>query len=91
MRFLRPLLYGLSLGFGLSATACSDNEPGGPSTGTGARLQEIVAGLSAPLYLTAPTGDPRLFLVERTGAIRIVKDGLLLGEPFLSISNQVTT
>jgi glucose/arabinose dehydrogenase len=91
MRFFRPLLYGLSLGFGLSASGCSDNEPGGPSAGSGARLQEIVAGLSAPLYLTAPTGDPRLFIVEKTGAIRIVKDGLLLGEPFLSIANQVTT
>lgn len=91
MRFFRPLLYGLSLGFSLSASACSDDGPGGPSTGTGARLQEIVAGLSSPLYLTAPTGDPRLFIVEKTGAIRIVKDGLLLGEPFLSISNQVTT
>jgi hypothetical protein len=54
-------------------------------------LQEVVAGLSAPLFLTAPDGDPRLFIVERAGRIRIVQSGNLLATPFLDLSARVST
>ncbi len=81
---------GLSLASG-SASACSGDGPVGPPTGTGARLQEVVTGLSVPLYLTAPAGDARLFIVEKTGGIRIVKGGALLPDPFLDLSAQVSS
>jgi len=81
---------GLSLASG-SASACSGDGPVGPPAGTGARLQEVVTGLSVPLYLTAPAGDARLFIVEKTGGIRIVKDGALLPDPFLDLSAQVSS
>jgi glucose/arabinose dehydrogenase len=68
----------------------SDSGPTLPS-GEGVRLLEIASGLSFPLYLTAPAGDlSRLFIVEKTGGIRIVKDGILLPDPFLNISGQVS-
>ena len=54
-------------------------------------LQEVAAGLDFPLYLTAPPGDSRLFIVEKGGAIRIVKDGSLLPTPFLDLSSLVST
>lgn len=54
-------------------------------------LQEVVSGLSAPLFLTVPSGDPRLFIVERAGSIRIVQNGTLLATPFLDITSRVTT
>lgn len=83
---------GLSLGFGLGASACSGNNPGEPPAGTGVRLQQVAAGFSSPLYLTSPVGDAaRLFVVERTGGIRIVKDGVLLAEPFLDLSARTST
>jgi len=53
--------------------------------------QTIATGLDSPLYLTAPAGDPRLFVVEKTGRIRIIKNGILLPEPFLDISDQIST
>src|SRR5688572_18393395 len=81
---------GLSLTLAVGASACSGEDPIEPPTGSGARLQEVVTGLSAPLYLTAPPGDPRLFIVEKTGAIRIVKDGLLLPAAFLDLSSQIS-
>jgi glucose/arabinose dehydrogenase len=60
--------------------------------GSGVRLVEVVSGLNFPTYLTAPPGDlSRLFIIERAGVIRIVKDGVLLPTPFLDISGQVTT
>jgi glucose/arabinose dehydrogenase len=59
--------------------------------GTGVRLAEVATGLSFPLYLTTPPGDlHRLFIVEKTGRIRIVKDGALLPAAFLDLSGQVS-
>jgi glucose/arabinose dehydrogenase len=86
----------LSLIFGLIASGCNsqfENEtPPGPPVGTEpVALQLVVAGLSAPLYLTTPEGDPRLFIVEKVGTIRIVQDGALLPQPFLDISGSVST
>jgi glucose/arabinose dehydrogenase len=83
---------GLSLNLAVGASACSSqSEPNLPQ-GSGARLQEVAAGLSFPLYLTAPPGDlTRLFIVEKTGAIRIVKNGTLLATPFLDISGQISS
>jgi glucose/arabinose dehydrogenase len=82
----------LSLGSPFYASGCSGDDPPGPANGTGARLQEIAAGLSAPLYLTTPPGDAaRLFIVEQTGAIRLMKDGVLLTVPFLDLSSRIST
>jgi hypothetical protein len=83
---------GLSLAFGSGASACSGDTPSGPPAGSGLGLQEVVTGLSVPLYLTAPVGDlTRLFVVEKTGRIRIVKDGALLPDPFLDLSAKISS
>jgi hypothetical protein len=49
----------------------------------------VASGLAAPIYLTAPPGDPRLFVVERAGQIRIVEGGSVLATPFLDIRAKV--
>jgi glucose/arabinose dehydrogenase len=55
------------------------------------RLRSIAAGLDRPVYLThAGDGSGRLFLVEKTGKIRILKDGALLPDPFLDIRGRIT-
>jgi glucose/arabinose dehydrogenase len=71
--------------------ACFGNAWSGPKVRAAAtlRLQEVAAGLSSPLYLTAPAGDPRLFVVEQPGRIRIVQDGKLLSSPFLDLTSRV--
>lgn len=53
------------------------------------RLQEVVSGLEDPVFLTAPANDPRLFVVEQRGRIRIVKNGVLLPAPFLDVTSKV--
>jgi glucose/arabinose dehydrogenase len=53
-------------------------------------LQEVATGLDFPTYLTSPHGDSRLFILEKDGVIRLVKDGALLDQPFLDIRNQVS-
>ncbi len=42
-----------------------------------------------PIYLTAPAGDARLFVVEKPGTIRIVANGSVLAAPFLDINTLV--
>lgn len=53
------------------------------------RLSEVASGLKNPLYLTSPPGDPRLFIVEQAGRIRIVEKGKLLAAPFLDIAGKI--
>jgi len=60
-----------------------------PVRSTGLALETVASGLEDPLYLTAPAQDPRLFVVEQAGRIRIVKDGRLLPRPFLDLTDRV--
>ena len=51
-----------------------------------------VGTFAAPMYVTSPPGDAtRLFVVERSGVIRVVRDGTKLATPFLDISSEVNT
>jgi glucose/arabinose dehydrogenase len=61
-----------------------------PSAAAGAVPLAQVGGFAAPVYVTAPPGDThRAFVVERKGTIRVIKDGLTLGTPFLDITGLV--
>lgn len=53
-------------------------------------LRQVAAGLDNPVFLTAPAGDKRQFIVERPGRIRILQDGLVQSVPFLDISARVS-
>src|SRR5690606_11533129 len=48
-------------------------------------------GLDEPIYLTSPPGDPRLFVVEQGGTVRIIEDGQLLDEPFLDLTDRLVS
>jgi glucose/arabinose dehydrogenase len=50
-----------------------------------------VATAVNPVFLTAPDGDTRQFVVERAGRIRILQNGAFLTQPFLDISPRVFT
>ena len=50
-----------------------------------------MSGLSQPVALVAAPGDTgRIFIVEKTGTIRIVKGSQLLSRPFLDIGDRVS-
>jgi len=60
-----------------------------PTPATGLTLERVAIGLSDPLYVTALPDDSRLFVVEQSGRIRIVKAGRLLPAPFLDLTDRV--
>ena len=55
-------------------------------------LEALPGAFEQPVFVTAPAKDrSRLFVVEKTGRIRIIKDGAVLPQPFLDISARVST
>jgi glucose/arabinose dehydrogenase len=89
----------LALAFGSIACAApkddaarvSAEEPSPVKSVNDVRLgvEEVARGLDQPVYVTAPPGDPRLFIVEQPGRIRVVENGQLIGKPFLDIASKV--
>lgn len=51
----------------------------------------VATGLNQPLYLTAPTGDSRQFIVEKGGLVKILSGGTVQSSPFLDLSAKVAT
>ena len=62
-----------------------------PLDATGPRIGLTpVATVDRPVHVAGAPGDPsRLYVVERTGRIRVIKDGVLLEEPFLDLRPSV--
>jgi glucose/arabinose dehydrogenase len=61
-----------------------------PSGAVSLKLETIATGFSLPLYLTAPAGDARLFVVEKGGQIKIIQNGTTLPTAFLDISSRIS-
>lgn len=59
---------------------------------TAVALAAVEVGTAVnPVFLTAPPGDARQFVVERAGRVRIMQNGVLLTQPYLDISARVFT
>jgi cysteine-rich repeat protein len=51
----------------------------------------VTDAVALPVHVSAPPLDPhRVFIIEQRGRIRIVRDGVLLPDPFLAIENRVS-
>ena len=54
-------------------------------------LRQTAGGLDHPLFVASPgDGSGRLFIVEKTGRIRVLRGGRLLAAPFLDLSASVS-
>ena len=72
-------------------TTTSESPDGSAAARRPVRLLRL-GRFDEPTYLTAPRGDTRRrFVVERGGRVRVVRGGRVLGEPFLDISDRVST
>ena len=61
-----------------------------PAPASGIALVQVASGLDSPVHLVSPPGDPRLFIVEQPGRIRVVEGGRLRIEPFLNLMDRVS-
>lgn len=77
--------------FGLIACGGGSSDGDEDPNGIAVRRELVATGLDFPLFLTTPPGDTtRLFIVEKTGRIRIIRDGAILPNPFLNLSALVS-
>jgi glucose/arabinose dehydrogenase len=55
------------------------------------RLQKV-GSFDSPVFVTSPPADTsRLFVVEKGGKVRVVRDGKTLGTPFLDVGDKIVT
>ena len=73
--------------------ACNKDDDDNPGNGGGSltpNLQMIADGMTSPVGVVAAPGDnSRLFVIDQTGQVWIVKNGTKMSEPFLDISSKM--
>jgi hypothetical protein len=62
-----------------------------PAPEEGFYIELVDDSFSAPLFVTAPTGDRRLFVVERGGKVKVVIDDQVLATPYLDVGHLLPT
>lgn len=87
---------GCAKGTGESVVVGGTAQPSTPTTSTALanialRFELVADGFEQPLFVASPVDDDRLFVVEKTGRIWIIKDGVTLDTPFLDLSRSVST
>ncbi len=97
---IEPHVRRIGLSLLLSLAACGGNgeaneptpppPPNGPAPIGEPTLLEVADGLDFPVHLASPPGDERLFVVEKVGTIRVIREGEVLAEPFLDVRNLVS-
>jgi glucose/arabinose dehydrogenase len=68
----------------------ADTTPGKAGSGRGGVRLEKVGDFDQPLYVTQPPGSQDLYVVEKPGRIRLVRDGEVVSEPVLDVSDKVS-
>jgi glucose/arabinose dehydrogenase len=77
----RQFFYQLALFLLVGCTAAQD----------GSSFSQVVTGLNQPVGVThSGDGSGRLFIIEKGGFIRIVREGQLSSEPFLDVRGLIT-
>jgi glucose/arabinose dehydrogenase len=75
-----------------SATPVPHEDPDAAQTASAnVVLTQVVSGLASPTQVVAAgDGSDRLFVVQQGGRIRVIKAGVLLSTPFLSLTDKVS-
>src|SRR5262249_15777532 len=88
MKYLSVIMICALLACSLSCDDDDYNNGGGNDDGVSLNL--VAEGLNSPVALIeSPDNSGRLFLVDQTGQIYIIKDGERMATPFLDISDKL--
>ncbi len=55
------------------------------------KLEKVISGINTPLAMVQPAGDPRMFIIEQNGRVKILEGGKLKPTPFLDIRSKIKT
>ena len=88
-RQVKRLSLGLVFVLLLGGAVLTDGRPAGPRATRAAGLEVIATSLDAPFLVATPPGDPRLFIAEQRGVIKVYKDGAVQSTWFLDIRSKV--
>jgi glucose/arabinose dehydrogenase len=78
----------LSLRVALAAIALAIAMDSRTAQAQGAAIR-VAFDLEAPIYVTAPPGDARVFILERAGIVKVLENGSVSGTNFLDITDRV--
>jgi glucose/arabinose dehydrogenase len=75
-----------------SVLACSEKSDGPTAPPPPFTLQFVAGGFTSPVFMSQPPDDnSRLFVVQQSGEIMVVRNGATLTRPFLDITGFVST
>lgn len=80
----------VACGGGGGAPGAPDMAPPAPPAGPLSLQLSEVASVTDAVFLTAPAGDRRRFIVDRRGRVHILSDGVFSATPFLDVSARVS-
>ena len=80
---------GMTGRFVVTAPPAPPPNPPPPVDVAGAATLTRIGTFDRPVLVTAPAGDDRLFVVEHSGAVRVVRDGETLPRPFVDLTPEV--
>src|SRR5688572_14090335 len=83
----------LAMALFFSGCKKDNNDPNDPGTSSNTPTLQLVAdGIASPLgVLESPDETKRLFIIDQTGKIWLVKNGAKQAEPFLDISSKMVS
>jgi glucose/arabinose dehydrogenase len=84
------LIAGCGGGGGSSSISATTAAQGQPAPAGGKPTLEKIGDFDQPTYVAQPPGSNDLYVVEQGGSVRIVRDGQVLPDPALDITDQVT-
>ena len=88
---LAPLLAVLLALAAPAALAVPSAEAPAWAPGAGVKLERVTDRVDSPVDLTSIPGDPRLFVVEQRGVIKVIANGRVLDTPFLDLTDRVSS
>lgn len=90
MKYLSVLLISVLVITGVSCDDDDDNGGNGNGNDDVVSLNLVAEGFNSPIFLTeAPDNTGRLFVVDQSGQIYIIKDGSRLEQSFLDIQERI--
>lgn len=81
----------LKLGAAVAAAAWLAFAGTSATAQTRVKLEPVARGINTPLAMVQPPGDPRMFIVEQNGRIKILEGGQVKPTPFLDVRSKIKT